>query len=184
MSGLRMRPARASIAAGALVVVIFAALASCGPSSGDAPADMQDLQAWLAAIRRQSATGAALPSDRQGRDREPPQSVARPGALVAQRDPFAAPIAKPAKPTETPEPTGTQRPDAGEPAALHMLGTLRSGGRAYALIKADHQVFCVAANESLPSYPVTVTGVTDHAVGLEHRLPDGGRRKSTLRLGE
>ena len=164
----------------AAALATLAALQSCAPSSGNqaAKTDLPYLKNWLAAVRRQVAAGATAPPSDQTNQTDQAQPAGHGGRIISDSDPFAPRIHKPVTPP------ATQQADASESAALHMLGTIRDGGIAYALIKADKQVFCVATHATLPSYPVTVAGIADQAVELDHLSPNGRHRRSTLRLGE
>ncbi|MDB5777442.1 MAG: pilus assembly protein PilO [Herbaspirillum sp.] len=144
--------------------------------------DREDLQNWLAAARRQSAANAAAVEPLE--HSAPNPTIATAERIPGDRDPFAPPLHRTATISGIPTSPDTEHADAIATAALHMLGTVRERGIAYALIQADQQLFCVAPHAPLPSYPLTVAAVTDHAVELEQRLQDGSLRRSTLRLGE
>jgi Tfp pilus assembly protein PilP len=160
-----------------------ALLAACSPAPGENPAsaDVQDLQRWLATTRRHIA--AALPSHTPvtAGSQRPVSTQRHAGQPVTERDPFAPPERQAAA-GAGPDAARTER--VAEPAPLRMLGTIRDGNVAYALIGAGKQVFCVAAHATLPSYPATVAAIAEHAVELDRMLPGGGHRRVTLRLGE
>jgi Tfp pilus assembly protein PilP len=149
-------------------------------------ADMQDLKTWLAATRRQAAASVVTPLPAQvdrtsnqmqiSTQPQPPEATPA-GQLIATRDPFVQLVLK------VTVPSSVQEIPAKE-ATLHLLGTVRDGNTAYALIKADRQILCIASNTSLPSYAIKVTNITDHAITLDRLLPDGSHQHSTLRLGE
>jgi Tfp pilus assembly protein PilP len=150
---------------------------------------MPDLKNWLAAATRQIASKVikvSLPPAQAA----PAPAIASARRIQPDRDPFAPPIERAVAASDafgTAETKGAEADvsaTASASGSLHMLGTVHDGGIAYALIKADRQVFCVAPHAPLPSYPLTVAAVTDHAVELEQRLQDGSMRRSTLRLGE
>jgi Tfp pilus assembly protein PilP len=145
--------------------------------------DMRDLKDWQASVRKH------IPADK----REPSQAPANTSVkqissrIIASRDPFALPAPKitmaPSRSTKTADATASDTSDS-TPALLHLLGTVRDSGKIYALIEADRQVHCVALKASLPSYPITVFRIANHAVELDRLLPDGSHLRSMLRQGK
>jgi Tfp pilus assembly protein PilP len=174
----------------ALLAIAAAALPTCATAANhifaETDADMHDLKTWLAATRRQTAASAVAPSTAHEDQIANPMQIstqAQPyeatpaGQPIATRDPFVQLALKVIVPSSAQEIPAKE-------TTLHLLGTVRDGNTAYALIKADRQVLCIASNTSLPSYAIKVTGITDHAITLDRLLPDGGHQLSTLRLGE
>jgi Tfp pilus assembly protein PilP len=169
---------------------LFAVAAAAAGTETTSDANMQDLKTWLATARRQTAASVVAPSpadaDRTSNQMQmqtqistqpQPPEVMPAGELIATRNPFVQLLRKVAIPSSIQEIPAKE-------TALHLIGTVRDGNTAYALIKADRQVLCIASNTSLPSYAIKVTSITDHAIALDRLLPDGSHRLSTLRLGE
>jgi Tfp pilus assembly protein PilP len=191
----------ASNAVSWISLAIAAASAEAGSNTGS-NTDLQDLKTWLATARQQSAVSVIAPSpapaDRTSNQMQTTMHIpmqtptptqiptqAQPQAeeaipadrIIAMRDPFSRLAPEVAVPSSV-------RDIPAKETALHLLGTVRDGNTAYALIKADRQVLCIASNAFLPSYAIKVTSITDHAVALDRLLPDGSHQRSTLRLGE
>jgi Tfp pilus assembly protein PilP len=166
----------------ALLSITTATLPTCTAAANhifaDTDADMQDLKTWLAATRRQTTAPVVAPSPMQDNQIANQMKISTPtGQLIATRDPFVQLVLKVTVPSSA-------REIPSKETTLHLLGTVRDGDTAYALIKANRQVLCIASNTSLPSYAIKVTAITDHAIGLDRLLPDGSHQLSTLRLGE
>jgi Tfp pilus assembly protein PilP len=152
-------------------------------------ADLRDLKHWQTEARKAAAHGLA------GKDQadSPDVTVEKLAAtritatrIAATRDPFAPflPYADAANHTARTDAAHANAAIAEEPVTLHLLGTVHNDGTAYALLEAGKQVHCVALKASLPSYPISVAHITDQAIEIDRRMPDGSHRRSTLRQGE
>ncbi|HEY4317322.1 MAG TPA: hypothetical protein VGN04_06955 [Herbaspirillum sp.] len=152
--------------------------------------DMRDLKQWQAAARKAAAHRA--PATHQdaahAQSTGPEASGKKPAStrIAATRDPFAPSLSGIGKthPSGQANAAPSSPTFAETPVTLRLLGTVRDNGTAYALIESGKQVHCVALHAALPSYPITVTGIADQAIEIDHALPDGSHRRSTLRQGE
>jgi Tfp pilus assembly protein PilP len=172
--------------------LILLCLPACAPV---VDMDMPDLKNWQAVADKHQrdlpASGSAVRTVAQtsSKSSQPPDESghstdagrASNDLIAATRDPFAPSIPKiaAALPSHASDATETATP-----ASLRLLGTVHDGGAAYALIEADRQVYCVGLKAPLPSYPITVAGIADRTVQLDRLLPDGSRRRTTLRQGQ
>jgi Tfp pilus assembly protein PilP len=150
--------------------------------------DMRDLKDWQASARKHlpvdslahAFANAAEEISKKADKREPSIN----DRIIATRDPFASPIPKIAMMLSRTINTSNTTSSDPTPALLHLLGTVHDSGKIYALIEADKQVHCVALKAALPSYPITVFRIANHAVELDRLLPDGSHIRSTLRQGK
>ncbi len=147
-----------------LALVLLLSLAACTPEVGD------DLRAWAARVRTE-ATGP-------GNDvRTVPIPTAFAYEAAGRRDPFDASKLS----TELSDPDLVLRPDAGRSRevleafqldSLQMVGSLRRGKKAVAVVQAERQLHQVRVGDHLGQDYGEVTAISEDAIAIAERVQD------------
>ncbi len=147
-----------------LLLVLLLSAAACTPDVGD------DLRGWAATVRSQ-APGL-------GNDvRTVPIPTTFAYEAAGRRDPFDASKLS----TELSDPDLVLRPDAGRARevleafqldSLQMVGSLRRGNKAVAVVQAERQLHQVRVGDHLGQDFGEVTAISEEAIAIAERIQD------------
>lgn len=147
-----------------LALVLLLSAAACAPEVGD------DLRAWAARVRSE----APGPGNEV---RVVPVPTAFAYEAAGRRDPFDASKLS----TELSDPDLVLRPDAGRARevleafqldSLQMVGSLRRGKKAVAIVQAERQLHQVRVGDHLGQDYGEVTAISEDAIAIAERVQD------------